>query len=344
MAFQAPTRHGPLVFTVVPALSPVALLVLGAVIFQAWPFSQEAQPQVIGMLTAISGETLLHDSHAKETRPAALLSRVFSGDAMETAGDSSMLIALAGPTLLKASSDSRLKLIGPRAIQLEKGLVYLSVAKYPERFRVRTSMGDITVFGTVFTVEVSANAVTVVLKEGEVTVENGVDFAVLYPGEQAVIRQGQASIEKTEVDADGLLQWANAIRPDPAAQAEFVAAIPTLGDSRMRAEQVWWVDMRDRGQIRAMAFTWDNTAQQVSPMSYDVLVYNENMQPLFTRRLEGALLNASDTQQVELEIPDGKALGGKTTFVRLVPDESTGQTEVAFKEVSLIGAAAPVAQ
>jgi len=263
---------------------------------------------------------------------------------MEITSDSSMLLALAGPTILKASSDSRFKVLGPRAMQLEKGLIYLSVSKHPERFRVRTSMGDVTVFGTVFSVEATSSAVTVTLKEGEVTVENGEDFAVLYPGEQAIMRQGQASIEKSDVNAGAQLAWADAIRPDATAQAEFAAAIPALGDTRLRAEQVWWVDMRDRGQIRAMAFTWDNAAQSLAPMSYDVLVYNENMQPLFTRRLDGALLQASGRQQVELSIPDGKTLGGKTTFVRLVPDESTGQTEVAFKEVSLIGAAVPVAQ
>lgn len=331
-------------FTVVPALSPVALLVLGFVIFQAWPRPDAGQPRVVGMLTSVTGGVTLHDGGMGGAREAALLAQVRAGDLVETREDARMLLALSGPTYLKASADARFKVLGPREVRVEKGQVWLNVAKHAERFRVRTSMGDVTVFGTVFSVEAQPNHVTVTLRDGEVTVENGVDFAVLYPGEQAVMHQSGGEIEKHEVDAGTLLAWADGIEADPAARAEFASSVGKLSDGLVRAEQVWWVDTRDRGPVRAMAFTWESDATGLLPVSYDVLVYNENMQPLFSRRLEGALLRDGQKQQVELPIPEGKSLGGKTTFVRLVPDEGTGEVEVAFKEVSLIGATAPAAQ
>lgn len=324
--------------TVMPVVATVVLAVLGFVVFQEWP-GPEVQPRVVAMLTSLAGDAVVHDAEDLATRDAALMSALHPGDTVETRAASDVVLTLPGPTTIKTPESSRLKVLGPRAVQLEKGRAWLSVAKNAERFRVRTAMGDITVFGTVFSVEVQADHVTVILQEGEVTVENRKDFTVLYPGEQAVMRLDQPEIEKQRVDAAALLAWADVMQPNAAAQEESLAAMPALDGAVMHAEQVWWVDTRDRGAVNAIAFSWDAATQPQNPMSYDVLVYNENMQPLFSRRIEGALLASPASHQLEVQIPDGESLGGTATFVRLVPDVSSGSSEVTFKEVSLIGSA-----
>lgn len=334
-----PRSRANLFLTALSAMAPVVLAILGFAIFQAWPGS-EGEPQLIGMVTSVSGTTRLHDAAGLSSHNASLLTALHAGDSLESHAESGFALALSGPTLIKAPASSRVKLIGPRTIHLEKGRAWLDVAKNAERFRVRTAMGDITVFGTVFDVEVQPGHVVVTLQEGEVTVENGTDFTVLYPGQQARMQSGQVSIEKRDVDAAQVLAWAGAIQPDPTAYATFLSAVGQLSDNVLRAEQVWWVDTRSQTGVQAMAFTWESTQTLVAPMSYDVLVYNENMQPLFSRRLEGGLLSNATARQVELQIPQGAELGTTTTFVRLVPDESTGDHEVLFKEVSLIGASA----
>ena len=330
------------VLTVMSALAPVILAVLGFAIFQAWPGGVEA-PKVVGMVTAVSGESDVHDSEGLLTRDASLLSMLHAGDAVETNAESGVVLSLSGPTVVKVPASSRVKVIGPRAVQLEKGRAWLNVAKHSERFRVRTSLGDITVFGTIFSVDVQADRVTVVLEEGEVTVENGEDFQVLQPGEQAVMQSGAVLIAKTAVDAKSLHAWADTMQPDAAAEVEFARTLGPLDGSLLRAEQVWWVDTQSKGGLAAMSFTWDMAYAGLSPMAYDVLVYNETMQPLFSRRIDAGILNSATARQVELQIPAEESFGG-TTFVRLVPDESTGKTEVLFKEVSLIGAPAPEVQ
>jgi len=338
-----PRSRASIFFTVISALAPVVLAVLGFTIFQAWPGNDSDLP-TIGMITSVSGTARFHDAGGFTSHDASLLTALHPGDSIETQEGSGVAMALAGPTLIKAPASSRVKVIGPRTIQLEKGRAWLNVAKNAERFRVRTAMGDITVFGTIFDVEVQPTHVVVTLQEGEVTVENGSDFTVLYPGEQARIQTGEESITKSAVDADAVLAWANDIHPEPAAYSEFLTAVPALEESVLRAEQVWWVDTRSNTHARALSFAWEGDGASLSPMSYDVLVYNENMQPLFSRRLEGALLANATLRQVELELPESATLGSTTTFVRLVPDESTGKSEVLFKEVSLIGAGAPVVQ
>jgi ferric-dicitrate binding protein FerR (iron transport regulator) len=338
-----PRSRTSLFLTVMSAMAPVVLAFLGFAIFQAWPGAEHPLP-VVGMITSVDGTARVHDAAGFASHDASLLTAIHPGDAIETHAESGLALALAGPTLIKTPASSRVKVIGPRTIQLEKGRAWLNVAKNAERFRVRTAMGDITVFGTTFDVEVQPGHVVVTLQEGEVTVENGSDFTVLYPGQQARMNGGEVAIEKVEVDADSILAWAGGIHPDPTAYAQFLASVRQLDENVLRAEQVWWVDTRSKSSVSAMAFSWETSAPLIGPMSYDVLVYNENMQPLFSRRLEGALLANATARQVELQLPDGAELGATTTFVRLVPDESSGKSEVLFKEVSLIGASAPAVQ
>jgi anti-sigma factor RsiW len=331
-----PERKTSWMWTMVSVLAPVAVVVLGFAIFRAWP-GAEMQPRVVAMLTALDGKARIHDDAALATRDASLLSALHAGDTVETAEEGNLVLSLPGPTVIKTPESSRLKVIGPRAVQLEKGRAWLSVAKGTERFRVRTALGDITVFGTIFSVEVQADHVFVTLQEGEVTVENRKDFTVLYPNEQAVIARNESEIEKQQVDALALHAWADQLVPNPAAMAQSLDTLGSVVDNIIHAEQVWWVDTRGRDGVRAMAFTWEAASALENPMSYDVLVYNENMQPLFSRKLDGSLLVNPTARQVELQIPEGERLGGTATFVRLVPDENSGDTEVSFKEVSLIG-------
>ena len=324
--------------TFAPTIASMLLVVLGFAILYAWPPALPESRALIGMVTGSWDDVLFHDGASLQTQAASLMHLVREGDEIETGDKGSALVALSGPTFVKIDNNSRFRATNSRTVKMYKGKMWLNVAKHNRKFRVQTPEGTVTVFGTTFGVEVLPGRVIVTLEEGEVTVENGEDFVVLYPGEQANVFGDTKEIEKSAVDAASMLAWAKGIQSDPLAMREFHSVIRPLQRSVLYAEQVWWVDIKNfEGEPHALTLSWSPLPEGKVPLDYDMLVYDENMSPLFSRRLHAETF-AKLPHTAEVSIPTGSTTGSTTAFVRLVPDVNHGQYEVDFGEVAVIGA------
>ncbi|MBI1318848.1 MAG: hypothetical protein GC168_07845 [Candidatus Hydrogenedens sp.] len=320
-----------------PAVASMLVVVLGLAIWYAWPPATNEERTLVGMVTGSWNDVLVHDEGTLQTYHAPLMQLLRQGDAIETGPDGSALVGLPGPSFIKAGPDTRFRIINARTIHVEKGKAWFSVAKHEQRFRVRTPEAVVTVFGTKFSVEANEAGLRVVLDEGEVTLENGEGFVVMYPGEQATLKTGETEIVKTSVDTTEALAWTNSIESDPAATREFLSVIPPLSRSVLRAEKVWWVDTNNfEGRPGALSLAWAPVPEGEKPLSYDMLVYDENMNPLFSRRLEPSLFLGDSPGWIEIAIPADRAPRSTTAFVRLVPNVNHGNYEVNFTEVTVI--------
>lgn len=320
-----------------PAVASMLLVVLALAIWYAWPPANTEERALIGMVTGVWNDVLVHDDGSMETYDAPLMQVLRQGDGIETGPKGSAFIGLAGPTFIKAGADTRFRMTNARTVHVEKGKAWFSVAKHEQRFRVRTPEAVVTVFGTTFSVEATEQGLVVTLEEGEVTVENGEGFVVMYPGEQATLKNGDINIVKTAVDPAATMAWARAIESDPAATQQFLSVVPPLSRSVLRAEKVWWVDTNNfEGRPGGLSLAWAPVPADQQPLSYDMLVYDENMNPLFSRRLESSLFEGNKPGWIEVAIPQDRAPQSTTAFVRLVPNANHGQYEVDFTEVTVI--------
>jgi len=324
--------------TFAPTLASLILVVMGFAILYAWPPDLPESRELIGMVAGSWDDVKFHDGASLQTEAASLMHLVREGDEIETGEAGTALVALSGPTFVKIDKNSRFRATNARTVKMYKGKMWLNVAKHNRKFRVQTPEGTVTVFGTTFGVEVLPGRVIVTLEEGEVTVENGQDFVVLYPGEQANVFGDTKAIEKSSVDAASMLAWAKGIQSDPNAMREFHSVIRPLPRTVLYAEQVWWVDIKSfEGEPSALTLSWSPLPEGQAPLDYDMLVYDENMTPLFSRRLTADTFT-QPPYKVEVPIPSDSATGSTTAFVRLVPDVNHGQFEVDFGEVAVIGA------
>lgn len=127
--------------------------------------------------------------------------------------------------------------------------------------------------------------------------------------------------------------------PDQRAQTTFETAMIAAHDTPSPPEwKVHWVPTRYEGRrwaIEGIRLTWND----VTPgphCSYDVYVYDDQMNPLFRGRLNGTDINRSSVPYRELYPPDGTIEDINGLFVRLLPDFSTGSVEVPI-EVKALG-------
>lgn len=295
--------------------------------------------QSIGMVTFVDGDvrSLLPDE--TRLRGIRLKDAVARDQVFESADTAAAIVGLAGPSTVKVAGGTRVKAGDDRRLDLQMGKVWLHVAKSmggTRSFRVHTPDGNITVFGTTFGVEVLEGRTVVTLLEGEVTVENDISFVVLRPNQQVELRRGVSPLSAYDVNAREVLSWADRIQPDGVAQAAFVSRVRPMGETILRAENVWHVDTGDHA-VSTMSFAWEAHSVRDGLCSYVVYVTDEAGEPLFVGRIEARDLGQAGRTQAELSIPGDALKPHSAVFVRLVPDTNTGSMESKFTEVAFVG-------
>lgn len=328
-----------LFLTILTPLATVMLLMLSLAIFFSWPTPDETLAQSIGMVTYVEGDVKSLMPDDTKLRGIRLKDPVAREQVFESAEGAAAIVGLAGPSTIKVSGDTRVKIGDDRRVNLQTGKIWLHVAKSmggTRSFRVQTPDGNITVFGTTFGVEVLDGHTVVTLLEGEVTVENDISFVVLHPNQQVELRQGVSPLSAHDVNALEVLAWADRIQPDGVAQAAFVSRVRPIGETILRAENVWHVDTGEHS-VSSMSFGWKTHGSRIGLCSYIVYVTNETGEPLFVGRISARDLAQEGRTQAEISIP-GDALPPHTAvFVRLVPDTNSGSVESEFTEVAFVG-------
>lgn len=329
--------RGQLFFALMPALAPVLLLILGLALATAWPEDEDATAQTVGMVTYEQGSVRSLTQDMLVRRRVQLEAPVLANQQYRSGADSAVMLSLAGPTVVKAGENTELEVINARNLVVNQGRVWLNVAKDKSKFRVMTPSGDITVFGTKFGVEVRPDETVVTLQEGTVHVENNMTFAVLEPDMMIRMRSNQVTLEPERIDAKERLAWAFALQGDPKAVEAFAETVQPLGSTIIRAEQMWRLDTRNHEVPSTITFTWKPDLYTVGHSSYDVYVYNEEMDPLFVGHLPGELFGEKERNSYQMRVPETHSINDMTVFIRIVANDQQGSIETAFTEVSVMG-------
>jgi len=319
-----------------PVMAMAVLLVLGILLALSWPPENSAELRAVGMVTHEDGKILCGQETSTQRRRVVLKAIVRENERFETDENASLMIALAGPTMLKVDKNTRVKVANERELDVEIGQIWLNVCKDQRSFRVTTPSGDITVFGTVFNVEVTPDSTVVTVENGRVQVSNNVAFTQLEPNQQTQLVLEKKPLGKVAVDAHGLMQWAESIQPDPDAHQVFMTIIKPQDMKVLRAEQVFVVDTSSHA-VHSITFEWKPDPAAKHQCGYNVYVSDDQMNPLFKGHIPGSVFQDEERSTYELTIPDGVPIENKSVLhISVVPDVSTGAIETPFTEVAVL--------
>jgi len=332
-ARQRDLRRIPMFLRLFPVLAPVVLVVLGLAIFFSWPSGLDNAATTVGMVTSRTGAVSVVAPESLERSRVGLMDIVHREFRYETPENSTLELSLAGPSAVRLAPESRVKVSDDRRVRLERGKAWLKVNKSPRTFRVVTPTGDITVWGTTFGVEVLPSGTLVTVEEGEVTVEYGPAFAVLRANSQVLVEQGATRLMPRTVAAEEVLAWAAEVAPDVRAVQAFSDVIKPRDARFFRAEQYFVLDIR-RNPVHAVIFRWEPDRIQAHHAGYDVYFYDDHMEPLMIKHIDGRHFATKSRDSYELNFPDDGALENVNVLhLKVVPDRSQGEIETTFTEV-----------
>ncbi len=328
-----PPKRAAWFLTVMPAMALLVLFVLGIAIVTYWPDANLAG-KVVGMVTYQEGHALSSSEESTNRHRVALKTMILQDETIETRENGKLIIGLAGPTQMKLDGDTRVKIENERKINVETGRIWLDVSKDERLFRVTTPSGDITVYGTAFSVEVTENSTIIIVEEGKVQASNDITFAELQADESLEMSLGERHLVKQTVDAKEWTRWAAEIQPNMDALALFEAKITRpSGGTVIPAEQVFVVKTSNR-PVRAITFEWTPDIHTLGHSGYFVYVYDDHMQPLFKTHINAETFSDKHSTSMEIVIPDDVPVADITVMhIKVDPDESTGLIQTSFVEV-----------
>jgi len=322
----------------VPVFVPIVLGVVAVTLFLAWPDNVTMPANTVGMVTFEDGRVLSSEGATAARDRVHLEDTVIRDTWFETENDAKLVLSLTDRSTVKVAADTLMRVHNGRRIDLSRGRIWLEVGKADRYFRVGTPSGDITVFGTIFDVEVKdGNTTVVTVSEGEVHVDNGDAFTVLSENQQVALTVGAKPLRPVKVNARLVSAWSDRFEPNVDSEAMFASATRGLGTQRVRADQYWVVDARKR-DVQAITFEWQPSAMTAGRCDYDVFVSDEKMNPLFKARISDSAFARRSRTYYEIAIPGYVNLGSvKNLHIRLVPDRTTGTVETQFVEVAALG-------
>lgn len=318
-----------------PAMAAAAMLLLGAMLWLAWPADLRTEPKAMGMVLHREGRPAQSSDAEPVRRPVAANDTILAGNRYETGPDAGLVLGLNGPSMIKVFGDTRLRVGGERSVRIESGVAHLEVSPGDRYFRVNTPNGRVTVFGTSFAVDVMADATLVTVIRGEVQVENSRAFTVLRDGEQALIRASDTVLTAMRADVGPLLVRAGRLLADPAAEKAFLAGVQPTGTPRhFKAERVFVVETQKR-PLRAIHFDWNPDGRADDRTGYDIYVSDNNLKPLFKGRIDPWVFEDGGFSTHTILVPEGPAWTSiGVLHITVMPDFSTGNRETDFTEVS----------
>ena len=325
------------------AAAVAVLVMMAGVLYEAWPNDDASGPS-IGVVTQADGVVTCNRYGGRRMMAVAVKALIPCGRRLETGPDSTMMITLRGPTNIKLDENTSITVSDDRKVDVRAGRVLLDVSREEREFRVATPMGDITVLGTVFQVEIEGDTATVTVEEGKVRVENEGGAEELEPGEQVDMIGGDRVLQAVAVDVASRVQWAEAIQADPEAYVLFRNEVQPRRIAEMEAEQVFFILASKAGayrQISSIRFNWETDVRTAgrAHCGYDVLVYHVSggkKLSLFQAHIDGDVFE--DEARHSCEIHPAKPISGiGMLFVKVVPDYFEGDAETSFTKVSGLG-------
>lgn len=314
----------------VPIAVGFMLISLGYILKENWPetFVPDA---VIGSVTSQQGTAHHIDNLTDERKQSTLMTFAMPGDRFETDSNAQMMVTLLGPTEVKLAPETRILIHNDRRISVEKGHVFLDVAKGDRMFRVFTPNSEITVFGTSFDVNVSSDSTTVSVVEGEVQVESGDNFTQITTGEQVEVLKDSPEFAPRNVAIASISAWADAITADVEAQNFFISRVaPTAAESIVQADSAFLL-FPNGDHINYIELEWAPSPSLADSTGYQVYVFSgDDNRVLFKGAISGDVLsdlNESTVRIYNRTSPDARL---QFAYVRVIPNYDNGKGEAKF--------------
>lgn len=208
-AWQAKVRRRPRisargpVWALAASLAAVLAVALGVAGWRAAQ-SDRVLATVIARVEAVQGAVYLETEALTEgeaiPQGAALRSR-----------DGRASLRLSDGTIVRLDTDTQMRLVSARALELERGAIYADTAS--GTLEVRTPLGTVRDIGTRFAVRIAEPALRVQVRDGTVAVERGGQTYVTPAGEELILRS-DGTLEKREVPGYGPeWEWVLAASP-----------------------------------------------------------------------------------------------------------------------------------
>ena len=324
---------------------PVAAVVILVFLTIVLRFSYPDQPPyrdlylpehpAVGVVTQIHGESTRIALDETQRVPAAVTALARPGDRFETGEGTRMMLSLAGPTVVKLEENTRLKVTDARRVSVEEGTIWLDVAQDGRLFIVTTPAGLVTVFGTVFSVQVKGGRTTVIVENGYVQVESGEHLYQLHGNQRVVVSLTEAPIGPVDVDAAEVHRWARGILPEAKAEKLFRRLFEGEDTSTELTGRVAFViDTLQDGrpsEVDAIRISWNPDELTSDRVSYGITVSDGAGKLLLEDRLNADEFGKRDGYyDVVLDEPIRDV---RTLVVRLIPDRSTGSRQIDTFEV-----------
>lgn len=288
----------------------------------------------IGMVTNAFGNAEHAPGNGPQSDPAELQTLITRGDRFETRQGSFLMLSLTGPTSLKIGPSTRLLVTDARNIELEHGRIWLDVGRDGKVFHVNTPSGEVTVFGTSFSVSYVNEMTTVTVERGEVQLEKDEEFRALEAGQRAEVSSDGVLSDAISVDAKVENAWARLITPDPLAESVFNSRVQVKSPAAEMPSRMVYVIDTFGGSVSSLRIYWQpgTLTEMNSFRSYDLYVLGDRGEPIVHRKLNGSKFSAPGASSLDIPL-DTPITGMQSIEIRLVPDYKTGTNELRDVEV-----------
>lgn len=288
----------------VPLAAAVLLVILGAVIRDNWPAPQPSA-DAVGVVTAGEGHSIRVSEVEGEWDRAKVESFVTKGARYQTGDNGRLVLALAGRTEIRLNRGTTVTVHDGRKVTVEGGQAYFDVGATSELFRVFTPNGELTVYGTVFDVRVTAETSRVVLAEGSVAVRHG-EFpglqAVLKANQQIEMVRGVNSMSARSCNAAKLMAWADDLVHEQAAYDLFARRIESrqtvqkipMGSDYLMSEPV------NGRHLKGVQVSWVHDPHAWNYCGFDILVFDDKDELIFSGSIDPQAFIDSRNNTIEL--------------------------------------------
>jgi hypothetical protein len=108
-------------------------------------------------------------------------------DVLQTDGTSRASLQMADGSSLRLDRQSRIRFVGPAAIELTSGAAYVQTAPGSHGFEIRTALGAVRDLGTVFEVRLFESSLRVRVRSGLVQLQHGTSVTTAEAGTEAMV-------------------------------------------------------------------------------------------------------------------------------------------------------------
>lgn len=315
-----------------PYLALAAMTILGVFIFVSWPHREITDTQKIGIAVNIGGESSIIENNLNNLLKENNLTPLKNDNYVETKENSVVYSYLKGNTVLKLASNTRIRILDERTVNLEKGKVWFDIGRNKKVFRVNTPQGSVTVFGTQFQVEVNSTDVLTTVLRGEVTVETSNRFVVLRENQQVLMKNNIFASEVQKCDAKAIIEWAEEVKPSDRILQKVATyfAEPTPLPIGTPASQIFVVPIQKK-EVSSLVLEWDK--QKVVNSNFTIYASDDELKPLFRYKLTNDMLSSFEGV-VSIPIPGDISLKNvKILHIEIISDDLEDSSTMPFEKV-----------